>query len=185
MRDERPVVFIDRDGTLIVERQYLQDHRQVELELGVVEGLAALRQRNAWLFVISNQSGVGRGLFSMDAVVRVNQRIAELLLEHGIILDGWYICPHLPYEGCACRKPRPALALQACREHRIDLQFCSSIGDKESDAQLARSLGGYGVLIVKGCAASKATPAFAIASDFWRGTKYILKKWDERLGMGE
>ncbi|MGA2189775.1 MAG: HAD-IIIA family hydrolase [Steroidobacteraceae bacterium] len=108
-----PPVFLDRDGTLIVEQHYLSDPEQVRLETGVVDGLTALQQRGHALIVLSNQSGIGRGMFTESDVQRVNARVAEILRGCGIEILAWYICAHAPEAMCACRKPLAGMALAA------------------------------------------------------------------------
>src|SRR5690606_33138430 len=116
-----PAVFIDKDGTLIEDVPFNVDPAQVRLAPGVVEGLVLLAQSGFRLFVVSNQPGVARGYFTLDALGAVETRIAELLRPVGVELDGWYYCPHLPGmpDACDCRKPQPGLLYQAAAEHRI------------------------------------------------------------------
>ena len=115
-------VFLDRDGTLIVEKEYLSDPDEVELERGVIEGLMLLQSVGRPLVVVTNQSGIGRGYFGLDAAVAVNERIDAILREHGIVLSAWYLCPHAPEEGCRCRKPGRALADRAAADLGIRLE---------------------------------------------------------------
>src|SRR5271165_6920637 len=89
-----PPVFLDRDGTLVEEIHYLGDPDQVRLEEGVVEGLALLAARRHPLVVLSNQSGIGRGMFTADDAERVNARLAAMLRGRGIEMTAWYLCPH-------------------------------------------------------------------------------------------
>ena len=98
-----PPVFLDRDGTLIVEMNYLSDPDEVRIEEGVLEGLTLLEAQGHPLIVLSNQSGIGRGLFTEADARRVNARADALLRRHGIDISGWYLCPHLPEDSCACR----------------------------------------------------------------------------------
>jgi histidinol-phosphate phosphatase family protein len=146
----RPVVFLDRDGTIIVERHYLSNPAGVELEVGVPEGLRRLSEAGYTLVVISNQSGVGRGKFGIEAAHAVNDRVAELLSAEGIIIAGWYMCPHHPNEGCNCRKPAAALAYQAARDLDLDLAHSFVIGDKRSDVEFAKAFDSMGILVTTG-----------------------------------
>jgi len=145
-----PPVFRDRDGTLIVERHYLGDPGQVSLEREVVAGLSMLRARGHALIVLSNQSGIGRGLLSEADAQRVNARIAELLRENGIDILAWYLCPHAPDVPCDCRKPSPGMALAAARDWNLDLAGSYVIGDKRADLELADAIGGTGILVTTG-----------------------------------
>lgn len=146
----RPTILLDRDGTMIVERDYLSDPAQVALERGAVDGLARL-QRAGWpLVVLTNQSGVGRGLFPITAVDAVNAGAGDLLGAAGITIAGWYVCPHAPGDGCACRKPAPGMALQAAHEIRLDLSRSWMIGDKPADLALGDAIGAPSILVRTG-----------------------------------
>ena len=105
-RVRRGVVILDRDGTLNVERHYLSDPAQVELVDGVADGLRHLRELGVELLVITNQSGVGRGYFTERTLDAIHRRLGECLSEAGVHLSAIYVCPHVPADGCRCRKPR-------------------------------------------------------------------------------
>lgn len=143
-------VFLDRDGTLIVEKQYLSDPAQVSLEEGVVDGLRLLRDAGHPLIVLSNQSGIGRGKFTTEDAQRVNARTAELLRSFGIDILAWYFCPHAPATACECRKPLPGLAHEAARDWGVRLHGSYVVGDKQSDVELADAIGGTGLLLGTG-----------------------------------
>jgi D-glycero-D-manno-heptose 1,7-bisphosphate phosphatase len=146
----RPATFLDRDGTIIVERDYLSDPNLVELENGVVEGLRRIAEEGWPLVVLTNQSGIARGYFDLAAAEAVNRRVAQMLAEEGIEIAGWYICPHSPHETCSCRKPRPGLAHQAASELELNINGSWMIGDKRSDVALADAIGGRGILVATG-----------------------------------
>jgi histidinol-phosphate phosphatase family protein len=154
-------VFVDRDGTLIVEKHYLGDPAQVCLEDGVVAGLSLLRQGGHPVIVLSNQSGIGRGMFTLADARRVNDRAAQLLREQGIDILGWYICPHAPQDMCRCRKPSPGMALDAARELNLTLAGSYVIGDKRADLELADAIGGTGILVTTGQGGAAAAWAAA------------------------
>ena len=147
---KRPPVFLDRDGTVIVEREYLSDPAGVALEAGAAAGLSMLHHRGYPLIVLSNQSGVGRGFFTERDARRVNAQAAELLRREGVAVTAWYICPHAPETPCACRKPLPGLALAAARECQVELKGSFMVGDKRSDLELADAIGGTGILVTTG-----------------------------------
>jgi histidinol-phosphate phosphatase family protein len=151
-----PPVFLDRDGTLIVEKHYLNDPDEVCIEEGVVEGLAALAERGHPLIVLSNQSGIGRGMFGEDDAQRVNRRVAGMLREQGVELTGWYMCPHAPEMRCACRKPLPGMALAAARDLNLVLAGSYVIGDKRADLELADAIHATGILVRTGHGRSSA-----------------------------
>jgi D-glycero-D-manno-heptose 1,7-bisphosphate phosphatase len=146
----RPPTFLDREGTLIVEKHYLKDPAQVLLEREVALGLSRLAAQGHPLIVLSNQSGIGRGLLDARDAERVNARVADLLREQGIEITAWYLCPHEPTASCDCRKPAPGMALAAARDLNVELKGSFVIGDKRSDVELADAIGGTGILVATG-----------------------------------
>jgi histidinol-phosphate phosphatase family protein len=146
----RPVVFLDRDGTLIVEKHYLHDPLQVELLPQTIAGLKKLQNADFRFIVITNQSGIGRGLFTLDAVFEVHNHIDQLLAKHGLKITAYYICPHLPDDGCDCRKPKPMLALRAADEFSINIARSFMIGDKACDIDLGHNMGATTILVKTG-----------------------------------
>ncbi len=152
-----PALFLDRDGTVMVDKDYLSDPEQIELIPGAVEALKSARQLGYKLVILSNQSGVARGIFSLAGVERVNARLRQILRDQGVEVDGIFYCPHYPggsvaefAVSCDCRKPAPLMAERAARELGIDLQRSIVIGDKEDDLNLARVLGVSGILVRTG-----------------------------------
>lgn len=150
MTGARPAVLLDRDGTIIVERDYLGDPAGVELERGAVAGLRRMVALGLPLIVLTNQSGIGRGYFTRADADRVNARIAALLDDEGIAIAGWYVCPHGPRDGCDCRKPLPGLARLAARDHDVDLSRSYVIGDKSSDMGVARAVDSFAIFVETG-----------------------------------
>lgn len=141
MSSHATTVVLDRDGTVVVDRDYLDDPDELEFLPGAAEALRVLHQRGYRLIVISNQSGVGRGLFSLERLQEINARLQQMVRAAGAELAGIYCCPHRPEEGCACRKPGTALLLQAARELAFDPKASIVIGDKASDVELGRRVG--------------------------------------------
>lgn len=162
--------FLDRDGTLIVERHYLADPAGVEVLPRAVAGLRALRALGYRLVVVTNQSGIGRGLFTAAALEAVHARLRALLAAAGVTLDGIYACPHLPSDDCACRKPRTGLAERACAELGLDPRGSVMIGDKASDIEMGRRCGMATILVHTGyggsevCSPDAAVPDLAAAA---------------------
>ena len=142
-------VFLDRDGTLVRDPGYLHDPALVELLPGVLDGLRTLADAGWPLVVVSNQSGIARGLFGPAAFAAVMARIEELLAPRGVRIAGAYFCPHHPdFTGpCACRKPGVELFERAARELGLDLARSWFLGDGPQDVEPARRLGGRGILI--------------------------------------
>ncbi len=133
-------LFLDRDGTLIFDVGYPRDPTQVEPIPGAAEALRALQESFA-LVVISNQSGIGRGMISEQEAAAVHARFVERFSEHGVRFAGCYYCPHVPGDGCPCRKPAPGLLVDAARELDLDLASSVVIGDKPSDVEAGRAAG--------------------------------------------
>lgn len=146
----RDAVFLDRDGTIIVDKDYLSDPDGVEFERGAIAGLQRLVASGFRLVGITNQSGIGRGMFDMAAVDRVNDRVSELLRAHDIMIKHWYVCPHVEGDGCSCRKPAPGLIEAAVRDLDIDLTQSFIIGDKLSDVELEQTTGAKAILVGTG-----------------------------------
>ena len=147
---QRPFVLLDRDGTLIKEQGYISDPEQVVLFPHTVEGLLIFRRMGFGLLVITNQSGIGRGYFTVSDYGKVTSRLRLLLEESEVLLDGTLMCPHTPEEHCSCRKPKTGLVEKAAKEFRFDPKQCIVIGDKLSDMKLAQNLGCRSILVRTG-----------------------------------
>jgi len=106
---KKPVVFLDRDGTINEEVGYLDDPARLRLISGAAEGIKLLNQAGFCVVVVTNQSGIARGYFTAHTVEAIHQELARQLSEYRARIDAFYYCPHLPDEGCRCRKPRPGL----------------------------------------------------------------------------
>ena len=133
--------LIDRDGTIIVEKHYLHDPEQVELVPGAAEALAGLQRAGIRLFVVTNQSGIGRGYYSREDFLAVQERLASLLASHGVALDGTSYCPHAPEECCTCRKPGPGMWEQLRARHGLKADETAMIGDNASDVAFGLACG--------------------------------------------
>jgi D-glycero-D-manno-heptose 1,7-bisphosphate phosphatase len=151
-----PVLFLDRDGVLLVEKDYLSDPADVELTAGVPAALCRARERGFLLIGVSNQSGLGRGRFTPAQFQSVMARFDELLQAAGCPLDGFYYCPHAPHDGCACRKPAPGLLQEAAADWTWDPERAWVVGDKVSDVDLALHAGMRAVLVLTGHGAQQA-----------------------------
>jgi D-glycero-D-manno-heptose 1,7-bisphosphate phosphatase len=146
----RRFVLLDRDGTINVEKAYLSSVEGLELVPNAVAGLRAMRDLGLGLVVLTNQSGIGRGYFGAEAVERIHGALAGLLSAGGVSLDGIYICPHGPEDGCPCRKPAPGLAEQAALELGFRLADSFVIGDKAADIELGRRVAATTILVRTG-----------------------------------
>ncbi len=142
----RPAAFLDRDGTLIEDKGFLDDPRGVVMLPATVDALRVLRDHGFATIVVSNQSGVARGYFDDEAVRAVNGEIAHRLANDGVAIDGWYWCSHYG-EDCACRKPAPGMIERAVREHALTLDGSAVVGDRGSDVALGHAVGIPGILL--------------------------------------
>ena len=150
-------IFLDKDGTLVENVPYNVNPVLIELTWQAGQGLQLLKQLGYALFVITNQPGVAKGLFTEGALGPVEHRLGERLAQYGVSLDGFYYCPHSP-DGvvsryaipCTCRKPMPGMLLRAAREHGIDLAQSWMIGDILHDVEAGRRAGCRTVLIDNG-----------------------------------
>lgn len=158
-------VLVDRDGTINVERHYLSHPDQVELLPNAAEGLAELKRLGLGVVVVTNQSGVGRGLFDENQLNDIHARLRQILQASGVELDGIVCCTHRPDEGCDCRKPLPGLVEAAAREHGFAPQDSFVIGDKPCDIDLGRAVGATTLLVRTGYGAHYATDA-SVQPDF-------------------
>ena len=143
-RAARPgAVLLDRDGTLVRDVPYNGDPAQVVAVPGAAQALARLRAAGVPLALVSNQSGVARGLLTMDQVQAVNRRLEELVGP----LGPWLVCPHGPDDGCDCRKPAPGLVLAAAAALNVDPADCVVVGDIGADVDAARAAGARSILV--------------------------------------
>ena len=175
----RPAVFVDRDGTLVPERFYLADPDGVALVHGAAEALVSLRRSDYVLVVVTNQSGIARGLYTLADYRAVAARLDRVLQEAGVPVDGTYYCPHHPdFTGpCACRKPATGMYRQAAHDLRLDLGRSWYVGDKITDVLPALELGGRGVLVRSGYGRElePAAPAgVAVVDDLPAAAAHIL-----------
>lgn len=153
----KAAVFLDRDGTINKDVGYLNHPDQFELLPGALEGLHLLSDSGLQLVIVTNQSGVARGLIPPEQMPVIEQAFLDLMRSNAIPIAGYYTCPHYPeaklpeYRStCECRKPEPGLILQAARDLDIDVRRSYVIGDKASDVQLAHNAGATGILVLTG-----------------------------------
>lgn len=125
--------FLDRDGTLIKDVPYLNDPEKIEILPGVVDALKNLTARGYLLIIVTNQSGIGRGLITKQQYQAVTDRLLDLLVMQGVYITGVYHCPHRPEIDCACRKPKTKLFQRAADDFMLDLTKSVMFGDQMSD----------------------------------------------------
>jgi histidinol-phosphate phosphatase family protein len=141
--------FLDRDGTIIHDADYLRNPDEVELMPGAATAIARLNARAIPVVVVTNQSGIARGLLTQVDYEAVRSRLDAILAAEGARIDATYMCPHHPdFTGpCECRKPGTLLYRRAAEEHGLDLARSTYIGDRWRDVAPAHELGGRGILI--------------------------------------
>ncbi len=142
--------ILDRDGTIIADRDYISDPAEVALLPNAAPGLRRLAALGLRLVVVTNQSGIGRGCFDESQLAAVNNRMEELLRDEGIEIAGIWHCPHRPDDGCSCRKPNTGLVDQAAEALGFDSGQAVVIGDKASDIELGKRLGAATILVRTG-----------------------------------
>ena len=129
-RRARPAVFLDRDGTINVEKNYLYRYEEWEWIAGAQDAIARLNKLGFLVVVVTNQAGIARGLYQEQDVERLHQLIAAELKESGATIDAFYFCPHHPdfTDACSCRKPSSGMILEAARNLHIDLSRSWMVG---------------------------------------------------------
>ena len=176
--------FIDRDGVINEELEYVHRVEDFRLLPGVPEGLRLLQEDGFALVVVTNQAGIARGLYSEAEFERVTQHMRDRLAPHGVLLSGVYHCPHHPSAGigalridCDCRKPKPGMLRRAARELGLDMEASVLIGDKESDLDAGRAAGVAAcVLVESGHAPTDAARVKAdhTAAGLWGAAKWVV-----------
>ncbi len=143
---KRPAAFLDRDGVLNLDKGYTYRPDDLVVIPGAAEAVRLLNEAGYYVFVVTNQSGVARGLYTMAEVEVFNDRLRDRLAAEGVLIDAFYVCPHhtdgIVQEyaiACTCRKPGPGMLEQAAREWPIDLDRSFLIGDKDSDMEAAKA----------------------------------------------
>jgi histidinol-phosphate phosphatase family protein len=184
-RAPRAGVFVDRDGTLVREVGYLADPADLELLPRAADALRRLRAAGLPLVVVSNQSGVGRGLFPLSRVYEAMARLRVLLREARAEPDAIYFCPHRPEAGCRCRKPGTLLLERAADDLGLSPARSVMIGDKLLDAETGRNAGGLGILVRTGYGRDEESRLGevpervrpnAVCDDLWDAAEWILAR---------
>lgn len=143
-------VFFDRDGTVIKQKHYLHTPDDVELEAGAAAAIKQLREHGFASFIVTNQSGIGRGYFTEADYRRVEERVGQMLLAEGATVVDTAFCPCAPEANCECRKPKTGMVDTLAELYDIDLKSSWTVGDKASDVLLGVRMGGRGVLVLTG-----------------------------------
>jgi D-glycero-D-manno-heptose 1,7-bisphosphate phosphatase len=181
-------VFLDRDGTVVENVEYNNDPDKVSLLPGAAEAVAKLNNAQLSVFIVTNQSGIARGIVTFEELAAVHKRLDELFATKGAHIDAYYFCPHHPTEGngpltikCFCRKPSPGLLKEAASEHGVDLRRSYFIGDHSTDIEAGKAVGmgtvlvrtGYGKEIEAKLSGDKA-PDF-VADSLLQAIEYVIE----------
>ncbi len=137
----RKAVFLDRDGTLIIDKVYLNNPKQIEWLPGALEGLQRLHEAGYTLIVVTNQSGVARGIVSLENLAEIHRRIAATCERNGAVIAGFYFAPGPADQPHPLRKPNPGMLLTGAEEHGIDLKQSWMVGDRYTDVQAGQKAG--------------------------------------------
>ena len=185
-----PAVFVDRDGTLIREVDFLISLDQMEVLPRVPKSIQLLRRNGFKVVVVTNQSAVARGFLREKDLQQIHHELEDRLAKSGTFLDEIYYCPHHPTEGldayrrsCDCRKPNVGMALRAATELNLDLQLSYVVGDRSGDMGLAAGIGARGVLIHSGQREGvhdAVDAANYTAADLWQAAQWIIVDFQRR-----
>jgi D-glycero-D-manno-heptose 1,7-bisphosphate phosphatase len=191
---KRAAVFLDRDGTINVEKNYLHKIEDFEFIPGAPQAIKRLKDAGFLVVVVSNQAGVARGYFDEAAVRALHEHIQAELAFYGTSVDAFYFCPHHPEEGvgaykvsCNCRKGEPGMLLQAAEEHKIDLGRSYMVGDKLADTQAGLKAGCRPFMVMTGYGHKESGcvlhPAVLKFPSLVEAVEYILSPPSTRRGF--
>jgi D-glycero-D-manno-heptose 1,7-bisphosphate phosphatase len=133
--------FLDRDGVINHDLDYVYKVEDFHFTEGCIDALKQLQSKGFTLFVVTNQSGIGRGYYSEEEYQRLTTWYVKVLFDAGVTITQVYHCPHSPEDKCACRKPKPGMFLQAANDYNIDFSTSIMVGDKNSDMEAAKVVG--------------------------------------------
>ncbi len=166
----RKAIFLDRDGTLILDKNYLSRVEDMEYFSDTLKALQLLQQSGFDLFIVTNQSGVGRGYFSLESVYVIHRQIQNDMREHKLLpFKDFAVCPHSPDEGCQCRKPSGKMILDLMEKYHISPEHSWMVGDKLIDAEAGKNAGINSAIIRH--SESKDFPFFKTLLDFAQSLK--------------
>jgi len=179
----QPAVFLDRDGTINEQMGYINHLSRFRLLPQVLPAIRRLNAAGLKVVVVTNQSGAARGYFPTSLVEEIHALLQKILAAGGAHLDGIYVCPHAPVDGCDCRKPRPTLLEQAARDLDLDLVHSYLVGDRYIDIQTAANAGAKGILVLTGYGrgeyeylrAAQAVRPVHVANDLLEAVEWILQ----------
>jgi len=186
-KSQNKACFLDRDGVLIEEVNYLSSPDQVNVLPETIKALQLLKNNNYKIIVITNQAGVARGFFTEDSISKVHSEIDRQLKKYKLQVDHYYYCPHHPDGSvkkyainCNCRKPMPGMILQAVKDYNLNLNNSFLVGDKMSDLLAAENSGCQGILVETGYGKEHkkeaVTRGFSVFSNIEQVVRFLLDK---------
>jgi D-glycero-D-manno-heptose 1,7-bisphosphate phosphatase len=191
----RRAVFLDRDGTVNVEREYLHRTEEFAFITGAPEAIRLLKGAGFLVIVVTNQSGIARGYFDEAAVHRLHRYMDEQLARSGTSVDAYYLCPHHPHHGigdyrrvCGCRKPLPGMLIEAAADYSIDLASSYVVGDKLADVEAGLAAGCRPLLVRTGYGAEESAllpPGVTCCDDILAAARQILSGTVQPAGRGD
>ncbi len=182
MKKRNKAVLLDRDGTLIYDRPgyYLTDQRKLKILKNTPKALKLLQKLGYKLFIVSNQSAIGRGFITGEKVKTINQKLVNCLKQFGVKITGIYYCSHSPGRKCKCRKPQTLLGRRIIRDYKLETEFCFVIGDKKTDILFGRRLGMKTIFVKTGHGRDEIRKHKKINADFSAGNILYAAKWIEK-----
>ncbi|MFX1316551.1 MAG: D-glycero-beta-D-manno-heptose 1,7-bisphosphate 7-phosphatase [Promethearchaeota archaeon] len=168
MTHKNRAIFLDRDGVINKEVNYLSTPNRFEFIPGSIEALKILKQKGFLLIVITNQAGIARGLFSEETLNQIHKKMKRILKQNGVYLDDLFYCPHHPdFTGvCDCRKPNPGMILEAQKKYNIDLQASFMVGDTLIDIETGKLVNCKTILVLTGYGIKQSKIIDTIKPDF-------------------
>jgi heptosyltransferase II len=181
-------IFLDRDGTVNRDTGYIKSIEELQLLPGVVEGVACLNRAGAKVVLVTNQSGIARGILNVETLKSIHAALKAALEAGGASLDAIYYCPHHPDERCLCRKPETGMVARAIKDLSLDPSSIYVIGDQSRDVKLARRIGARSVLVMSGSTSEEGLqqlqrdggPPDAVAAGFREAVEWILRDVERR-----
>lgn len=170
-------VFFDRDGTLIEDTHYLSDPKDIKVIDGAYEAVRKLKEAGFLIFVVTNQSGIGRGYYTEEEYLRVDSRLRQMFGVRLADITKSVYCPHTPHDNCFCRKPKDGLVKPLIEKYEIDAKQSWTVGDKVLDILLSDNIGTKGILVRTGHGREEesfAKTAYSIADNVYEASKIIL-----------
>ena len=187
-RHSHRAIFLDRDGTVNTEVDYLSSVKDLRLIRNTAKAIRFLNQNKIKVIIVTNQSGISRGLFSIDDLENVHNELKRRLHRKGAYIDAIYYCPHHPDDGCLCRKPKDRMFKLAAKDFDLKLNKCYIIGDKLTDIKAAHNISAKGILVRTGYGKSEQNKLKEadvmpehIAEDLYEAVKWIIKN----IGRGK